>query len=133
MAVTNGVNLLVEIDGALYGCISTQSLDFTADMIDTTCKDTGSFKTFEPGEKSGTLTAELLYNYSAPEGVVTAFDDWKAGTQVSWKYGNFETGEGYFYGEGFVESISMSAPKNDVATATVTIQITGEPGTTTMT
>jgi len=134
MAVVNGVNLLVEIDGEVYGCITTQGLEFSSDMIDTTCKDTGEYKTFVPGEKTGTLTADLLYNYDATEGVVSSFEKFKAGTEVSWKWGDFSnSGGGYFYGEGYISGITMSAPKNEVATATITIQITGEPGTTILT
>lgn len=133
MAVTNGVNLLVEIDNVTYTCITTQSLEFSSDMIDTTCKDTGSYKTFQAGEKSGTLTAEVLYNYEATEGVTQSFEDLKAGTQVSWRWGNFDSGGGYFYGEGLISSVTMNAPKNEVATATITIQVTGEPATTTIT
>jgi len=65
MAVLDGVNLLVSVEGTTYGCLTNQSIDFTADMLDSTCKDSNGYKTFLPGEKNATLTADLLYNYDA--------------------------------------------------------------------
>ena len=134
MAVLDGVNLLVSVEGTTYGCLTNQSIDFTVDMLDSTCKDSNSYKTFPPGEKNATLTADLLYNYDATEGVVQAFEDLQAGTQVSWKWGDFDTsGGGYWYGEGYISNLTINGPKNEVANASITIQVTGEPGTTTFT
>jgi len=134
MAVLDGVNLLVSADGNTYGCLTNNSIDFTSDMLDSTCKDSEGYKTFLPGEKNATITADLLYNYDATEGVAKAFADLKAGTQVAWKWGDFDTsGGGYWYGDGYISNLTINAPKNEVANASITIQVTGEVGTTTFT
>ena len=134
MAVLDGVNLLVSNNGATIGCLTSNSLDFSADMLDSTCKDSGSFKTFLPGEKNATLSADALYNIDATEGIVQIFEDWKAGTEVDWKWGEFATsGEGYWYGKGYIQNITPTAGKNEVANYSFTIQVTGEPGYTTFT
>lgn len=134
MALINGVNMLISADGNNYGCTTNQTLNFVADMIDATCKDTGTFKDFISGEKTGTVSVDALYNVDATEGVVQVFDDWKNGTEVAVKFGEINTsGGGYFYFNAIVQDATINGPKNEVASYSFTLQIVDEPGYTTIT
>lgn len=62
MAKLDGYDILVQTGGvAVVGQTGT-SLDFVADMIDITTKDSNKFKEYLAGEKGGTITIDGLYD-----------------------------------------------------------------------
>lgn len=128
MAVKNGTSLIVQIGGTTVSCqTDDNSLNFTRDMIETTCKDsTGSAKTYIPGEKDATIDVSAAYDMSATEGFSEAFANFDNGTEVTWVWGSTAAAEKSYTGSGYLSDLSISGPQNDRSTWSFTIQVTGE-------
>lgn len=127
MATNNGTALLVGIGGTTVSCQTNSSaLNLTRDMIETTCKDaTGSNKTYIPGEKGSTIDVEASYDPAGTLAFSDIFADWDAGTVITWTWGSTDAGEKYYTGSGYIADLTPSAPQNDRATYSFTIQVTG--------
>ena len=128
MAKLDGYDILVQTGGvAVVGQTGT-SLDFVADMIDITTKDSNKFKEYLAGEKGGTITIDGLYDVdTGANNTEDVFASLLAGTEVTWKWGKYATaGDKYFTGSGLISSLNMGGPKNEAATYSMTIQVTGE-------
>ena len=125
MGAVNGTLLVVQISDATLVCETDSSFDLTADMIETTCKGSGNWKTFIPGEKSGTLPVEAVYDETGTYSYSEAFADLDAGTELTWKWGQTGAGTKYYTGSGLWSDLSAQGPQNDRATWGGTIQITG--------
>ena len=128
MAKLDGYDILVQTGGVTVVGQTGAGLYFLADMIDVTTKDSNKFKEYLAGEKGGTITVDGLYDVTGgTNNTEDVFDDLIAGTEVTWKWGQFATaGEKYFTGSGFISSLNMSGPKNEASTYSITIQVTGE-------
>jgi len=126
MAAIVGKYLVVHAGSNIYTALRSSSLELDNDMIDVTTADsTGGWREFLPGEKGGTITVEGLYDTTATEGFEEAADDLIAGTAITWKYGQVGAGETFWTGSGYISSCSISGDKNDGASYSLTIQITG--------
>ena len=126
MAKIAGKYLTVLVGGTAYTAIRSSSLEMAADMIDVTTADsTGGWKEYITGELGGTINVEGLYDHASAEGTYEAFADMVAGTTLTWKYGEVATGTKYLTGDALVSNISVSGDKNDAATYSFTLQVTG--------
>jgi len=126
MAVKVGKYLVISVEGNIYTALRSSSLELAADMIDiTTADSTGGWKEYLTGELGGTISVEGLYDHSATDNVSTAFADMVAGTSLTWKYGTTTTGEKYLTGEAIISNVTYGGDKNDAATYSITLQITG--------
>ena len=127
MALVNGDVILVESDSNTYVGTTSTSVEIAADMIDKTTKDSSAYKEFTRGERSLTISIEGLHNVDeATQSGEVAFDDLVAGTEVTYKWGQFATaGDRYITGSALVESVSIDAPKNEMTTFSVTLRSTG--------
>jgi len=125
MAAVDGTLLVVDIAGSTLVCETDSSQNFTADMIETTCKASGGWKTYIPGEKGGTIDISAVYDETGTYTFSSAFADFEAGTALTWKWGSTATGEKYYTGSGYWGDLSSEAPQNDRATWSGTIQIDG--------
>jgi len=105
-------------------------VDISIDMIEITTKDSGGFKEYIAGEKGGTFSFEGLLEYDAS--VSTQGDSLKdiatlalAGTAFTIRWSSQSSTDEYFESSVLVSNISSSAPNNDTATISCTLQMTG--------
>ena len=124
MAV-NGTTMILDIDGTLISCETHSNLSLTKDMIETTCKDSGSSKTYIAGEGGGTIDVTANYSQSPAYGYSEAFAAYDAGTEIVWKFGSTVATEKYYTGSAIFSDIALANPQNDKSTWTGTLQITG--------
>lgn len=126
MAKIAGKYLVVTVGANIYTALRSSSLDLAADMIDVTTADsTGAWKEYITGELGGTINVEGLYDHAATDNVGAAFDDLKNGTALTFKYGSVEGGEKYLTGSAIISTLNFGGDKNDAATYSLTLQITG--------
>lgn len=128
MAVINGLECVIKFEGVQLTALLSNSMEFSADMIDVTTKDsTGQFKEYLAGEKGGTATAEALYDPAAAEGFSEAFADLVAGTTLTVYWGETGNTETYYSCEALIERIRIDGPKNEAASWSVDLRFTGKP------
>lgn len=127
MAKKDGKTIFIQKGSTtIVGQISGE-LSMSSDEIDTTTKDsTNGAKEFLPGETSGTVSVEGLYDPAAAEGVSEAITALTAGTTFTFWIGSVATGEQGWEGTGFFTELVLAAPKNEAATYNGTIRLTGE-------
>jgi predicted secreted protein len=127
MAKIDGKFLRIEIDGATIVGSITDEISFEKDMIDATTKDsTDGAKEYLAGEVGGTFTATFAYDQDAAStSVDELWDSLYDGTIVAFIYGGVTAGDLAFSGNAFVQSQTISGPKNELATVDVSFQITG--------
>ena len=128
MAKLDGYDILVQTGGVAVVGQQGTSLDFVSDMIDITTKDSNKFKEYLAGEKGGTITIDGLYDVdTGNNNTEDVFASLLAGTEVTWKWGKYAApGDKYFTGSAIISSLNMSGPKNEAATYSMTLQVTGE-------
>ena len=106
---------------------STVSLDFSNSIIDTTTKDSNSWREIISGQKSFTVSADgLLDNFASTSTTSRNSDDINmymlAGTTIYFEFG---VGNARFVGSGIISSSSQSGGTDDTATWSVTIDGNG--------
>ena len=128
MSVKLGNAILARIGGVKLVAQQEVSLEISCEMADTTSKSSGAWSEVEPTRLSGTVSVSGLYN---PDEASTRYDyadlfgAMVAKTLVSISVGESGTGN-YTHGmSGYIETLSMGAPMDDVATYDVTFRITG--------
>jgi TP901-1 family phage major tail protein len=136
MATTGLVNgTLISIYKDVAGTLTkianatSHSIDISKDMIDVTNKDSAGAKEFIAGEY-GSLNVEGIFEEDASvstqgQSFKDLLTDLLAGTSVTVVMTTNSTGDQKLTGSAFFSSLSLSAPNNDKATFTGTLQGTG--------
>jgi predicted secreted protein len=106
------------------------NFDLSVDMIETTEKDSGGFKEYIAGEKGGTFQFEGVLEYESSVSTQgLSFDDLVtdalAGTAFTIRWSSQSSGDQYMQSSVLISGVSGSAPNNDVATFSCTMQMTG--------
>ena len=109
---------------------TSHSIDISKDMIDVTSKDSAGAKEFIAGEYGYTLNVEAIFEDDASVGASQqSFKDLAtdllAGTLLTIVMSSNVTGDEKYSGTAFFTSLSLSAPNNDKATWTGTLQGSG--------
>lgn len=137
MATTGPVNgTLISIYKDVAGTLkkianaTSNSIDISKDMIDVTSKDSAGAKEFIAGEYGYTLNVEAIFEDDASVGASQqSFKDLAAdllaGTLLTIVMSTNVTGDEKYSGTAFFTSLSLSAPNNDKATWTGTLQGSG--------
>jgi len=137
MATTGPVNgTLISIYKDVSGTLkkianaTSNSIDISKDMIDVTSKDSAGAKEFIAGEYGYTLNVEAIFEDDASVGASQqSFKDLAtdllAGTLLTIVMSSNVTGDEKYSGTAFFTSLSLSAPNNDKATWTGTLQGSG--------
>jgi TP901-1 family phage major tail protein len=126
MSKVNGSEILLLFGSTAIVGQRDSTLSMAADMLDATTKDsTGKSKEYIVGENGGTISVSGLYDPAAAEGVSEAIGYLKAGTSLTWKFGETGSGETYWTGSGYLSSVDLSGPRNDLASYSINVQITG--------
>jgi len=133
MAITgNGSNILLynaDTDDVIM-CQLGVTVSYSADMIDTTCKQDGGYSTFMTGLRKFSCTCDALVDWilDAPlttDGIDNLVDAYENRTRYDIKILD-STSNFYFIGDAYVASIDTEAGTEDVAKYTVTFEGTGE-------
>lgn len=104
------------------------SIEASCEMADTTSKSSGSWSEAEPTRLSGSISVTGLYDPEHDSSRYNFADLWTAfvnKTKVSLSVGESLTGTYYFSMYAYIESLSMGAPIDDVATYDITFKVTG--------
>jgi TP901-1 family phage major tail protein len=131
--ITNGTLIAIykEVSGTLTKIANATSNDFSIskDMIETTNKDSAGAKEYIAGEYGYTMSVEGMFE---EDGSVGASISWKeiitdliAGTSVTIVMTSNVSGDLKLSGAAFFSELNLTAPQNDVATFTASIQGTG--------
>lgn len=91
-------------------CATEATISFEKEMRETTCKESGDYRTYLPSFLNATGSFSGLFafdatNYSAED----IYDDLAAGTSVTIKFSTENSGDTYWSGSAFITSLSISA------------------------
>jgi TP901-1 family phage major tail protein len=131
--ITNGTLIAIykDVAGTLTKIANATSNDFsiTKDMIETTNKDSAGAKEYIAGEYGYTMSIEGMFEEDASVGASISWKeiltDLIAGTSVTIVMTSNVTGDIKLSGAAFFSDLNLTAPRNDVATFTASIQGTG--------
>ena len=132
MAIVKGDEIVVYLDGVKVTLQTDCSLSYTADMIETTNKDSAGAKSFIASDTSWTMSGSSQLDWSDTPNAADIFADISAGTQVAVDLGVITTGKVYG-GNGYFTSFNIEGPRGGVGSVSYEIQGTGTltEGTTT--
>lgn len=129
MAKIPGYKVVLQIEDKTIVGYRESSMDYTADLAEaTTGASTNQHKEYVPMFKGMTFSVSGLFDPTS--GTNSSVDDvialLKAGTQVTAKFGNTETGSKYYSAEAFINHVNISGPMTDLASFTVDVTVTGD-------
>jgi Phage tail tube protein len=110
-------------------CLTDASFSASADMRDTSCKDTNAYSTMLPGKKSATLSGSGLWAFDAgaTANAKVMHDALKAGTLITWSMSTGVTGDPDINGTGYVTSFEGASPGSfDNCTYSFELAVYGE-------
>ena len=128
MAIFNGTNLGVYIDGTIIAAATDCSLSLNMETIDITTKDSAGYRELLAGMRSGSISVSGLIDYqSADKDTVDLYTAWENRTSLTLKFSkaNETTGELSFAASGFLTSLELSGSTEDTATYSASFQLTG--------
>lgn len=129
MAKKLGTGVALFVAGKKIANLTSNDFDISTDMIEVTNKDSAGYKEFLPGENGGTMSAECRINTvglaSNLVSIQTLMGYQVAGTLVALRMTDFVSGELALEGNAYITNVKGNYPNNDVATATVSFQLTG--------
>ena len=135
MAIFNGTDLILKVLNQASGGTEEKlmhsqnvSISMNVDTIDISTKDSSGFRELLGGQKSFSLSADGLMDFSATAGdtdVAELFDQMMDRTAVDFIFA-LATPAGYtITGDGFITSLEISGGTEDAPTYSVSIEGTG--------
>ena len=134
MAIFNGTDLILKVSPSLAGAEAklmhsqNVSLSMNVDTIDISTKDSSGFRDILGGQKSFSLSADGLMDFSATAGdtdVAELFDQMFDRTAVDFTFA-LDVPAGYtITGDGFITSLEISGGTEDAPTYSCSIEGTG--------
>ena len=125
MAVFNGTNLILSIEGATVGHTTSCSISLSSDLPEATTKDSNGFQEVIAGVKSGEISFDGLVDYTDTANANEIADYLLAGTQVTCVFGTSTSGERIYSAEGYLNSIEVSAEMESPVSYSGSITLTG--------
>tara|TARA_B110000483_G_scaffold57008_1_gene71305 strand:+ start:1377 stop:1778 length:402 start_codon:yes stop_codon:yes gene_type:complete len=125
MAVFNGTNLILSIEGATLGHTTSCNLSLSSDLPEATTKDSAGFSEVITGTKSGEISFDGLVDYTDSSNSVELADFLLAGTALTCVFGTAASGERIYTAEGFLNSIEVSAEMESPVSYSGSITLTG--------
>jgi predicted secreted protein len=126
LGTVEGNKIGIYIEDVLIACATSATIDFTTNLVDSTCKDNNGAEQVLPGQKSWSMGLDANLAFDATYGWVDLVDAWNTGTLLNVKWGTEETGDESYSGEAYIDSLSASAPLNEVTTYSVNFRGTGD-------
>lgn len=124
MAVVNGNDIMISVDGDVIGCTTSSGFESTKEVIDVTCKDNNGARQVLLGSLSSTLNFDGLWNPASGYGVEDLLELHKAGTTVEVKFG--VTSTLVITAQARLSTISLTGAVNAGATYSGTFEVDGE-------
>lgn len=131
MAIINGNNLLVFVNGVAIGCTDSCELQSTKETIDATCKDNNGARQVLSGSQTWSITCSGKWDFASTQGPADLYAAHAAGTLLGVKMaitdstGTEESGKTQFYGYARLNSWSVSGPLNAASTYSLTFEGSG--------
>ena len=129
MAKKLGTGVALYVQGKKVANLTSNDFDISTDMIEVTNKDSAGYKEFLPGENGGTISAECRLNTTGLASnlvsLQTLLGYQLAGTAVTCRITDFVAGEMALEGTAYITNTTANYPQNDVATASVSLQLSG--------
>ena len=132
MAVIDGTDLRIYINGNPIGHATSCTLDLSKEIRETVSKDNiGGWAEKEGGQKSATLQFEGFYTLDANLGGVAVsgaddlFDAFDGDAVIAWKFSDEVSGNIEYSGNAIMSSLSFGAPVNENATHSGSLEVTG--------
>lgn len=128
MALVNGNQLLVFIDGQAIGCTDNCELNSTKETIDATCKDGNGARQVLSGSQAWTITTTGKWDFASTLGPQQLYNTHKNGTRVGIKMaitdidGVEQSGKSYFIGYALLNTFNVAGPLNAAATFSLTFE-----------
>lgn len=127
MAIFNGTNLGVYIDGTIIAAATDCSLSLNMETIDITTKDSAGYRELLAGMRSGSISVSGLIDYqSADKDTVDLYTAWENRTSLTLKFSSEITSDTSFTASGFLTSLEQSGGTEDTATYSATFELTGQ-------
>ena len=126
MAVFNGTNLGVYVDGTIIAAATDCSLSLNMDTIDITTKDSAGYRELLAGLRSGSMSCNGLIDYqSSNTDTVDLVAAWTNRTALTLKFSNELTGDQSYTASGFLTSLEQSGGTEDTATYSASFELSG--------
>jgi predicted secreted protein len=133
--IINATDFKIYIDTTVGGSRSVAhstsvSFQVQTDMMDATNKDSAGWDESIPGKQSWNANGDFYYDQS-PEGttngVVQLWNAWaaKSKVKVRFRLGVMNTGDHYYEGDAFIESLDVSAGVEENVSYTISLKGTG--------
>ena len=110
------------------GHATSFTLDLTRDTLEIADKDnTSNYKEFLTGQKSATLTIDAFYSEDTTNvDPFDLFDDWDNGTSITMYASTDVSGDRELTFSAILTNVSYTGAVNEVATFSITAQVTGQ-------
>lgn len=117
-----------------FGCAKSASLSVSNNVIDVTCQGNDSYdsagaRAVIPGQKSWSMSSELLYTVVTPDADNEDATDlqgyFDAGTPVLCVLGDGQDGNNYWTGLAYIASVEVSSAPGELVSYSVTMEGTG--------
>lgn len=117
-----------------FGCAKSASLSVSNNVIDVTCQgnaayDSAGARAVIPGQKSWSMSSELLYTVETPaadsEDATDLQGYFDAGTPVLCVLGDGEDGSKYWTGLAYIASVEVSSAPGELVSYSITMEGTG--------
>ena len=133
MAIFNGTNLGVYIDGTIIAAATDCSLSLNMETIDITTKDSAGYRELLAGMRSGSISVSGLVDYQdTNKDIVDLYTAWENRTSLTLKFSSELSNDTSFTASGFLTSLEQSGGTEDTATYSATFELTGQVTTATI-
>lgn len=106
--------ILTAMDGETIGCTTGATFNGTTERVETTCKDNGGAKTYEPGSQDGNLQVNGIVKFDTVSNFPAIVAAWKGKTEVVWTHGALENSDDtYIQFTGFISDLTWEGPMNE--------------------
>lgn len=123
MAVVNGNDIGLYVEGQLIGCLTSSSFDSTNEEIDVTCKDNNGARQVLPGGNQSSFPFEGFFNPASSYGLEDLVAIHKNKTRV-WVKQQYDTLTVTCY--AYLNTLNWTAPLNAGSTFSGTFTVDGE-------
>ena len=108
-------------------CATEASISFEKEMRETTCKESGDYRTYLPSFTTATGSFSGLFAYDATNySAEDIYTDLNAGTSITVRFSTEVNGDTYWSASAYVTSLSISSGQNgDNVTYSGAFQLTG--------
>lgn len=131
MAAFDGRYVRLSVGGSFIVGKVSSSMDLTTNEVETTDYDGGGDATYLAGTRSATLTAD--FNLDRDGSNLTALTTAQAaGSELAFIYGGDQTGDVILSGDCFITSLNISASIDTSVNVSVSLRVTGDVTTATV-